>query len=74
MGFLPKYTIAMAIGTFLQFCVISISLQSFITVRISHMKQQLGCSTYCVVLCCLILITNFVILVIYFRDKGFLLF
>jgi len=50
MQFLPKNAIAMTICTFLQFCVISIILQFFITVPVSHMKQQLECSAYCVVL------------------------
>jgi len=71
MGFLPKNTIALTNCTFLQFCVINVPLQSFITVPISQMKQQFGCSTYCVVLCCLILFTNFVIKVIFLLDNGF---
>jgi hypothetical protein len=44
-GFPQKNATAMTICTFLQFCVINISLQSFITVPVSHMKQQHGCST-----------------------------
>ena len=46
MWFLPKSAIAMPICTFMQFCVISIHFQSFITVPVSHMKQQLGCTAY----------------------------
>jgi hypothetical protein len=55
MQFLPKNATAMTVCIFLQFCVISIPLQSFITVPVSHVKQQLGCSAYCVVLCCVVL-------------------